>query len=116
MSNKVTSKLNPLDLLIRRTARCGMTDGTVMTINFVSGFESFNTRPYHNYETWGQGYNVQGLGVRVAKEDLDDAVQEWARLVTAKREGQTLPAHADLTVVPYKAPSLLNDWIEPSTQ
>jgi hypothetical protein len=88
MSDKDWTKLNPLDVLIRRTARCGMEDGIVLTIEFLSGFELFNTRPYHNYETWGQGYRVTGRGVVVQREDLDDAITEWARLVEKKRAGE----------------------------
>lgn len=93
MSDKVWAKLNPLDQLIRQTSRCGMTDGTVMKIEFISGFEKFNTRPYHNYETWGQGYRVSGLGVSVEREDLDDAIQTWADNVTLLREGKIVPAY-----------------------
>ena len=78
MSNKPYTKINPLDRLIRATARCGMTDGVVVTIEFISGFELFNTRPYHNYETWSQGYRVTGKGVTVELEDLDDAIEAWA--------------------------------------
>jgi hypothetical protein len=109
MSNKAYSKLNELDKLIRQTARCGMTDGTVMRIEFISGFEKFNTRPYHNYETWGQGYRVTGLGISVEKEDLDDAVVTWAKLVTDKRAGvkvQPWFEHMSLDT-----PTLLEDWI-----
>jgi len=88
MSDKDWKKLNPLDVLIRRTARCGMEDATVLTIEFISGFELFNTRPYHNYETWGQGYRVRGRGVVAQREDLDDAINEWVRLVEKKRAGE----------------------------
>lgn len=111
MSDKPLSKLNPLDILIRQTARCGMTDGTVMRIEFVSGFEKFNTRPYHNYETWGQGYRVTGLGVSVEREDLDDAVQVWARNVDLLRAGDVIPAWAKDRET--YTPELLQDWIEP---
>jgi hypothetical protein len=85
MSDKKRSLLNPLDILIRDTARCGMDEGVVMTIEFISGFEKFNTRPYHNYETWGQGYRVKGKDVTVEREDLDDALIEWARKVNERR-------------------------------
>lgn len=78
MSNKSRDQLNSLDRLIRDTCRCGMDQGTVMKIEFISGFELFNTRPYHNYETWSQGYRVSGRGVTVEAEDLDDALMEWA--------------------------------------
>lgn len=81
MSDKKWSEVSPLDKTIRRAARCGMTEGVVVTIEFFSGFELFNTRPYHNYETWSQGYRVEGKGVKVEREDLDDAINEWAEQV-----------------------------------
>lgn len=83
MSDKPWDKLNELDQIIRRASRCGMTEGDVVKITFISGFELFNTRPYHNYETWSQGYRVSGKGVTVEREDLDDAVKEWAAKVDA---------------------------------
>lgn len=83
MSDKPQSQLNELDILIRRTVRAGMDSGTLMTIEFIAGFEKFNTRPYHNYETWGQGYRVSGKDVVIEREDLDDAVKEWAKKVNA---------------------------------
>lgn len=109
MSHKRQELLNELDVLVRRTSRCGMTDGTVMVIEFVSGFEKFNTRPYHNYETWAQGWRVSGLGVTLEREDLDDAVKEWARYVTAKRDGQEIPRHVQS--FPKDAAKTLPDWI-----
>ena len=117
MSNKPWGKVDPLDKLIRQTSRCGMTDGTIMTIEFISGFENFNTRPYHNYETWGQGYRVHGLGVLIEREDLDDAIKEWAKYVVAKRAGESIPPHADATKHgrdggPYRAAVPLPDWIK----
>lgn len=95
MSNKAWDRVDPLDKLIRKTARCGMNDGTIVTIEFISGFELFNTRPYHNYETWSQGYRVSGRGIRVEEEDLDDALKKWARLVESKREGEKIPPWND---------------------
>jgi hypothetical protein len=78
MSDKPRDRLNELDLLIRDTIRPGMAEGTLLIISFVSGFERFNTRPYHNYETWGQGYVVQEGSIRAEREDLDDALKTWA--------------------------------------
>ncbi len=68
-----------LDTLIRRAAKCGAEDGTVMTITMTSGFEQWNT-----HETWGQGYIVEGRGQKAANKSLDAAVKEW----TAKVEGK----------------------------
>jgi len=85
MSDKPWERVDPLDKLIRQTARCGMDEGVVVTIEFISGFEAFNTRSYHNYETWGQGYRVRGRGAVVEREDLDDALSAWSQAVEANR-------------------------------
>jgi len=47
------------------------------TIEVIGGFEAFNTRPYHNYEDWGQGYRITSQGITVKAEDLDDALALW---------------------------------------
>jgi len=86
MSNKARHLLNPIDSTIRKLKPAGMDDGTHVTIEYFTGFELFNTRPYHNYETWSGGYRVTGLGHTVEQEDLDDAVTAWASSVT---EAQT---------------------------
>lgn len=83
MSNKAHDKLTPTDRIIRETVSATKAsvlgeDGTILTITFVSGFEKFNTRPHHNYETWGDGYRIEGRGVVVEKEDLDEAMAAWA--------------------------------------
>lgn len=109
MSDKKWERVDPLDKLVRTTARCGMTDGTVMVIEFVSGFELFNSRPYHNYETWAQGWHVNGLGVSVGREDLDDAIKEWAALVEQKRAGKELPRWV-AQKEDYRSAVLLPDW------
>lgn len=88
MSDKPWKSLNELDRVIQRAARCGMDVGTIVTIEFISGFELFNTRPYHNYETWSQGYRVTGRGVTVEREDLDDAAKAWAAAVDAARSAE----------------------------
>lgn len=77
MPDKGWNKLNALDRAIRVATNVGMESGTVLTIEFVSGFELFNTRAYHNDETWSQGYRVTGRGVTVEREDLDDAIETW---------------------------------------
>lgn len=88
MSDKPVSKLNELDTLIRRTLRLGMDHGTFLTIEFIYGFEMFNTRPYHNYETWSGGYRVSDprFNVTVEREDLDDALKAWADKVNEMRD------------------------------
>ena len=82
MSDKPFNKLNELDQIIRRALPVGMNDGVHLTIEFFSAFELFNsTRQYHNYETWADGYRVTGKGVRIEREDLDDAIKAWAEAV-----------------------------------
>jgi hypothetical protein len=90
VSDKPFDKINPLDQVVRRAARCGMTRGTVVVIEFFSGFELFNTRPYHNYETWSQGWRVHGRGAIAEREDLDDAINEWASAVNDLAEGKEI--------------------------
>lgn len=68
MPNK---NLNDLDRIIRETCPVGMDDGVHCTIELFSGFELFI-------------YRVKGKGVEVSREDLDDAVREWASLVKGK--------------------------------
>ena len=112
MSNKNWDAVTPLDKTIRTTAKCGMTVGTVMVIEFISGFELFNTRAYHNYETWSQGYRVHGLGVHVEREDLDDAINEWSAQVNDLRAGKEIPLGHRLDKFPYSTRPVLDDWIE----
>jgi hypothetical protein len=108
MSDKPFDKLSPLDQVVRRAARCGMTTGTVVVIEFFSGFELFNTRPYHNYETWSQGWRVHGRGAVAEREDLDDAISEWSRAVNDLAEGKEIEPHNRLELLkrdgkPYRA-------------
>ena len=77
MPNKIWEDLNELDRAIRSARPVGMEVGDLLTITRIAGFELFNTRPYHNYETWSDGYVVEGQGVKVQREDLDDAVNAW---------------------------------------
>jgi hypothetical protein len=89
VSNKAHSKLKPTDRIIRDTIAATKEtswgeDGTLVNVEFISGFELFNTRPYHNYETWGDGYRITGRGVTVEREDLDEAVAVWSLAVWEK--------------------------------
>lgn len=85
MSNKPFDKLWPIEQMVRRAKPVDMVDGVRLKIEFISGFEKFNTRPYHNYETWGQGWRITDPenDIQVEKEDLDDAIRAWL----AAREG-----------------------------
>ena len=94
MSNKSWSKINPLDKLIRQTLALGMADtDTYLQIEYLYGFELFNTRAYHNYETWAGGYRVTDKHnqIQVQSEDLDDALGQWASLVTKLKAGEDIP-------------------------
>jgi hypothetical protein len=79
MTNKEWDKVDPLDKAIRRALPSGNEDGIHLIIEYFSGFELFNTRPYHNYETWSSGYRVKGKGITVESEDLDDAIYLWIK-------------------------------------
>ena len=87
MSNKAFDKINPLDRLVRQTLRLGMDDGVFLKIEFIYGFEKFNTRPYHNYETWAGGWRVtdERNNIKLECEDLDDALAAWSLQVNAKQ-------------------------------
>lgn len=85
MPNKPWDQLNELDRLLRKHgpgAGPGTT-GTQITIRLICGFELFNTRPYHNYETFSDGYVVEGRGIEHRGEDLDEAIIGWCRKVAA---------------------------------
>src|SRR4051812_44366879 len=88
MSDKALAKLNALDAAIRRAYPCGMRGGNNIhdgcadvVIRKVTGFELFNSRPYHNYETWSDGYEACDGTNWVSAEDLDTCIH---MLVAAK--------------------------------
>lgn len=86
MSNKAFNKLNPFDAQLRQCFPVGMERGIQLVITKIVGFELFNTRPYHNYETWSDGYEVSDGKYCVKEEDLDDAMQKLMDLRTGKKE------------------------------
>lgn len=66
-----------------------MFDGAKVRIELVCGFEKFNDRPYHCYETWCQGWRITGLygkaeGVTVEREMFEDAVSVFLQRVREK--------------------------------
>lgn len=94
MSNKPAARLWVEERRIRSMVPAGMRGGNStssaavdVTIELLCGFELFNTRPYHNYEAWSQGWRVRGQGLRVEREDLDDAIRAWCELVGKVRAG-----------------------------
>lgn len=108
LPNKTWDKLNPIDLDLRLVNSVGMEDGVKQLIVRVCGFELFNTRPYHNYETWSDGWHVFGrrdgkavpydqmweayrnrtrnkdIYILVSREDLDDAINEFIKSIYPK--------------------------------
>jgi len=66
VSDKPHASLDPLDRRLRDALPppSGFThssaSGVQLRIDKVCGFELFNTRPYHNHETWSDGYEVVG--------------------------------------------------------
>jgi hypothetical protein len=78
MSNKDFNKLWDADKFIRKLSLDSCPEGhcvTLLKIEFIRGFELFNTRSYHNYESWGDGYRVSDGEITVEAEDLDDALK-----------------------------------------
>jgi len=59
-------------------------DKVIATIEVIGGFELFNTYPYHNYETWSQGYRITSRGITVESEYLDDALELWEQKSISK--------------------------------
>jgi len=87
MSNKSFDSLNVLDQKLRRAFPVGMDTPSVrVTIELLNGFELFNTRPYHNYETWSDGYRVTDKisGISCESEDLDDAIDGLIKKIQSK--------------------------------
>ena len=79
-----------------------MDDGVKITVELFTGFEIFNTRPYHNYETWSDGYRITGrhkcdhaVALRVEREDLDDAVKLFLEL--SEKEPGDIPRRYKVT-------------------
>lgn len=93
MSNKDWDKISKIDQRIRRLFPTEMwrDNETICTIRFFGGFEFFNTRSYHNYETWSEGYEItsgERFGsIKVTAEDLDDAVRLMEIEIALWRDG-----------------------------
>ncbi|MEX0597517.1 MAG: hypothetical protein WD512_13570 [Candidatus Paceibacterota bacterium] len=77
MSNKPFNNLNEIDQKLRRLRPVGWDQKSPkITIEMIEEFEYFNTRPYHNYETFSDGYRIKDhkTGITVQAEDLNEAV------------------------------------------
>lgn len=90
MSDKPFDQLTSTDQQLRRMFPTGMREGTDVVIRKVTGFELYNSRPYHNYETWSDGYEVETETLFAHAEDLDDALKILAVLMIKEREGQQI--------------------------
>ena len=92
MSNKDWKKLSDIDKRIRTIypTRMWGNNETICTIRFFGGFELFNTRPYHNYETWSEGSEITSGDekIKVTSEDLDDAMSLFEEAIK-KTKGDT---------------------------
>jgi len=86
MSDKPFEKLDIIDKMLRRAYPIGMRDGVDITIKKIIGFELFNTRPYHNYETWSDGYLAEDDKYIVRREDLYDCIKRIHDLRTQQGE------------------------------
>jgi len=88
VSDKPFPQLNRLDQLLRMHFPVGnIEDGVKVTIELIHGFELFNTRPYHNYESWSDGYRIKDMktGVQYEEEDLDNAIVGFIQKVNDYR-------------------------------
>lgn len=58
MSDKSLMRLDQSDVALRIGSPVGMESGVKQVIIRHCGFELYNTRPYHNYENWSDGYII----------------------------------------------------------
>lgn len=110
MPNKRWHELNPIDIDLRLSSETGMEEGVKQIIIRQCGFELYNTRPYHNYETWSDGWVVFGrkdkraekfeeivkayleypknkdIYIKVSREDLDEAISDFINQIYNKEE------------------------------
>ena len=77
MTDKGWKKIDPSDRALRQSSPVGMEQGVKQIILRICGFEIFNTRPYHNYETWSDGYNI------ISRRDGKAMTREEAQAVLA---------------------------------
>jgi hypothetical protein len=88
MPDKDFRLLWTMDQQLRRELPVGMDEGIQLRIDKVVGFELFNTRAYHNYETWSDGYHVVGpisSAWKPYRNFLDAALAEGVSEEVAKR-------------------------------
>jgi hypothetical protein len=77
VSDKPWDKLSSVEQRVNRVYCASMTDRVQITLERFTGFEIFNTRPYHNYESWAAGWRASDAwGNRASAEDLDDCLNK----------------------------------------
>ncbi|MCP3881977.1 MAG: hypothetical protein GY701_26835 [Sulfitobacter sp.] len=76
---ELVEEFDQVDAMVMRLLPYGMIDGTLLTIEAISGFEKLNTRPYHRYETWCRGWRITDprLARPIEREDLASAISAW---------------------------------------
>lgn len=86
ITNPIT--LSDMDIIVPWKLGLGMSDGTFLKLEYIYGFEKFNTRPYHNYETWAGGWRVtdEKNGITFEEEYLEKAIEMWMRKAKEKNE------------------------------
>lgn len=91
-SVRCNAHLSLIEQKLRTALPYGMYDGTMVTITMTSGFEHFSRGiPYHNYEGWGQGFTIEGFGVKYTHEYLDTAVDGWITKYVESLPEVTIP-------------------------
>lgn len=88
MSDKPREKLWPTDKVLRELhpEKGPGVPYVKVTIRLIQEFELFNTRPYHNYETWSDGWEISGPAVTARAEDLDVAIHRYADALRVSKE------------------------------
>jgi len=69
--------LKDFEAEFRQLFPVGMRSGTDATLEFIIGFELFNTRPYHNYEDWSQGWRLTVGDVVIETEYLHELLPKY---------------------------------------
>ena len=64
---------DPVERALRQAVPSGMREGVELTIRMEIGFEDWGA-----YEDWGQGFVVEGKGIRAGHRHLSKAVEIWA--------------------------------------
>lgn len=79
------------DKRIKRLFQPIMKDCVRCKIELICGFELFNTREYHNLETWSQGYKITAYNSKeeeiaiATAEDLDIALSKLEKMLEELR-------------------------------